>query len=139
MNDYKLAKRSIEVSVGESVKILRELQELSQNDLAELSGIPQSTISATAAVVSNASCFGLNDGSANVTPANGQAPYTYLWDTGDTTDFIHVNDSLEHCVTVTDATGCVAVGWRDGRDRRCASVDQSGGAGIRLEASGARN
>ena len=46
MNDYKLAKRSIEVSVGESVKILRELQELSQNGLAELSGIPQSTISA---------------------------------------------------------------------------------------------
>ncbi len=46
MNDYRLTKRSIEVSVGESVKILRELQELSQNDLAELTGIPQSTISA---------------------------------------------------------------------------------------------
>jgi|TARA_B100000315_G_scaffold190644_1_gene180768 transcriptional regulator with XRE-family HTH domain len=46
MNDYRLAKRSIEVSVGESVKILRELQELSQNELAELTGIPQSTISA---------------------------------------------------------------------------------------------
>lgn len=46
MNDYRLAKRSIEVSVGESIKILRELQELSQNKLAELSGIPQSTISA---------------------------------------------------------------------------------------------
>jgi len=46
MNDYRLAKRSIEVSVGESIKILRELQELSQNELAELSGIPQSTISA---------------------------------------------------------------------------------------------
>lgn len=46
MNDYRLAKRSIEVSVGESVKILRELQELSQNDLAKASRIPQSTISA---------------------------------------------------------------------------------------------
>jgi transcriptional regulator with XRE-family HTH domain len=46
MNDYRLAKRSVEVSVGESIKILRELQELSQNDLAELTGIPQSTISA---------------------------------------------------------------------------------------------
>ena len=45
MNDYRLAKRSTDVSVGESVKILRELQELSQNDLAELTGIPQSTIS----------------------------------------------------------------------------------------------
>ena len=46
MNDYRIAERSIEVSVGESVKILRELQELSQNDLADVSGIPQSTISA---------------------------------------------------------------------------------------------
>lgn len=46
MNDYRIAKRSVEVSVGESVKILRELQELSQNELAEISGISQSTISA---------------------------------------------------------------------------------------------
>ena len=46
MKDYRKAKKSIEVSVGESVRILREMQELSQNDLSELTGIPQSTISA---------------------------------------------------------------------------------------------
>ncbi len=46
MNDYRPAKRRIEVSPGESVRILRELQELSQNALAALTGIPQSTISA---------------------------------------------------------------------------------------------
>jgi len=46
MKDYRRAKKSIEVSVGESVKILREFQELSQNELAKLTGIPQSTISA---------------------------------------------------------------------------------------------
>ena len=46
MNDYRIAKRLVEVSVGESVRILRELQELSQNELADLTGIPQSTISA---------------------------------------------------------------------------------------------
>ena len=46
MNDYRLAKRNVDVSVGESVKILRELQDLSQNELASVSGIPQSTISA---------------------------------------------------------------------------------------------
>lgn len=46
MKDYRKAKRSVEVSVGESVRILRELQELSQNELAEMTGIPQSTISA---------------------------------------------------------------------------------------------
>jgi transcriptional regulator with XRE-family HTH domain len=46
MNEYRVAKKSIDVSVGESVRIIRELQELSQNQLAELTGIPQSTISA---------------------------------------------------------------------------------------------
>jgi len=46
MKDYHRAKKTIEVSVGESVRIIRELQGLSQNELAELTGIPQSTISA---------------------------------------------------------------------------------------------
>ena len=46
MAEYRQAKRSIAVSPGESVRILRELQEMSQNELAEASGIPQSTISA---------------------------------------------------------------------------------------------
>jgi len=45
MKNYRKAKKSVEVSVGESVRIIRELQELSQTDLAELTGIPQSTIS----------------------------------------------------------------------------------------------
>ena len=46
MKDFTKAKTRIEVSIGESVKIIRELQELSQNELAALTGIPQSTISA---------------------------------------------------------------------------------------------
>ena len=46
MSDYKKARRQVDVTVGESVRILRELQELSQNELAELTGIAQSTISA---------------------------------------------------------------------------------------------
>ena len=46
MKEFIPAKRHIEVTPGESVRILRELQELSQNELAKISGIPQSTISA---------------------------------------------------------------------------------------------
>ena len=34
MKEFRKAKRHIEVSTGESVRILRELQELSQNQLA---------------------------------------------------------------------------------------------------------
>jgi transcriptional regulator with XRE-family HTH domain len=46
MREFRPAKRRVEVSVGESARILRELQELTQGQLAELTGIPQSTISA---------------------------------------------------------------------------------------------
>ena len=46
MDDYQRAKRRLQVSVGDSIRILRELQELSQSQLSELCGIPQSTISA---------------------------------------------------------------------------------------------
>ena len=46
MKRFRPAKRRVEVSVGESVRIIRELQELSQNQLSELTGIPQSTLSA---------------------------------------------------------------------------------------------
>jgi transcriptional regulator with XRE-family HTH domain len=46
MSQFRPSKRRVEVSVGESVRIVRELQELSQNQLAELTGIPQTTISA---------------------------------------------------------------------------------------------
>ena len=46
MSDFKPAKKRVEVTVGESVRIIRELQGMSQNDLSKVSGIPQSTISA---------------------------------------------------------------------------------------------
>lgn len=46
MKDYQEANKRTDVSIGESVRIIRELQGLSQNELASLTGIPQSTLSA---------------------------------------------------------------------------------------------
>jgi transcriptional regulator with XRE-family HTH domain len=46
MSEFRKAKVRVRNSPGESVRIMRELQELSQNQLAEATGIPQSTISA---------------------------------------------------------------------------------------------
>ncbi len=43
---YEVSKKRIEMSVGESVQVMRELQGLSQNALSRLTGIPQSTLSA---------------------------------------------------------------------------------------------
>ena len=46
MSQFRAAKKRVTVSVGESVRIIRELQGLSQNQLAERTGIPQATLSA---------------------------------------------------------------------------------------------
>lgn len=46
MSDLQPSKKRVDVSVGDSVRIIRELQGLSQNELARISGIPQSTLSA---------------------------------------------------------------------------------------------
>jgi len=59
MKDFRPAKRHIEVSTGESVRILRELHEFSQNELAEHCGIPQSTISA---IENDRVCLGVERG-----------------------------------------------------------------------------
>ena len=44
--DVRPAQQRVSVSVGESVRIVRELQGLTQSELARLTKIPQSTISA---------------------------------------------------------------------------------------------
>ena len=46
MKDFRRARKTVTVSVGESVRIIRELQGLSQNQLSRMTGIPQSTVSA---------------------------------------------------------------------------------------------
>ena len=45
MRNFRPAKKRVDVSPGESVRFLRELQGLSQTQLSELCGIPQTTIS----------------------------------------------------------------------------------------------
>lgn len=45
VRNFSPTKKRIDVSPGESVRVIRELQGLSQVQLAELCGIPQSTIS----------------------------------------------------------------------------------------------
>ncbi len=46
MSRYRPARKRIAVSVGYSVRIVRELQGMSQNQLAKRTGIPQATLSA---------------------------------------------------------------------------------------------
>ena len=46
LEDFESVPRVLDLTPGDSLRIMRELQEMSQNGLAEISGIPQSTISA---------------------------------------------------------------------------------------------
>lgn len=55
----------------------------------------------------NASCT--VPGSATASPSDGMAPYTYLWDNGETTQTaVNLSPGM-HTVTVTDAGGCSVI------------------------------
>lgn len=56
--------------------------------------------------VTNVSCNGAGNGSVNLTANGGTAPYTYLWNTGATTEDISNLTPGTYSVTVTDAAGC---------------------------------
>ncbi len=55
------------------------------------------------------SCFGLNDGTADVSASGSFSPYTYLWETGSVSDSISGLGPDFYTVTVTDSIGCTAV------------------------------
>lgn len=44
--DLRKARKTVDVTVGESVRILRELQELTQSELSARTGLSRSTLSA---------------------------------------------------------------------------------------------
>ena len=64
------------------------------------------SLSITSSVIS-ASCFGGNDGSIDITPAGGQSPYTFSWDSGPTTEDISALSAGDYTVTMQDQMGCV--------------------------------
>ncbi|EJF53070.1 hypothetical protein SapgrDRAFT_1353 [Saprospira grandis DSM 2844] len=73
-----------------------------------------SSMNLTTQVISNnngsaISCANSADGEASVSVTGGTAPYTYLWDNGQTTTIATGLTGGTHCVTVTDANLCDAV------------------------------
>jgi len=54
----------------------------------------------------NPSCSAGTNGLINVVPKGGTAPYTYIWNDGDTTHLRQELPAGEYTVTVTDAHGC---------------------------------
>ncbi|WCM41012.1 glycine-rich protein [Flavobacterium sp. CBA20B-1] len=60
------------------------------------------------AVVNNISCNGSNNGTIDITPTGGTAPYTYLWTTGDTGTSVSNLAPGTYSLTITDANNCTA-------------------------------
>ncbi|MFN5637427.1 MAG: SprB repeat-containing protein, partial [Flavobacteriales bacterium] len=56
----------------------------------------------------NVTCFGLNNGSINLTPSFGTPPYAYAWSNGATTQDLNNLFAGTYSVLVTDANGCTA-------------------------------
>ncbi|PHI19909.1 hypothetical protein CEQ90_10175 [Lewinellaceae bacterium SD302] len=66
---------------------------------------PPGVVIATA-TVDSVNCPGDADGSISVTFDDGQSPFTYLWDNGQTTATITNLTAGSYTLTVTDANGC---------------------------------
>ena len=76
---------------------------------ATLTAPPALTQSITAAVYpsgTNISCFGLSDGSIDLTIGGGVPGYSYLWSNGAVTQDIIGLPAGTYSVTVTDLNGC---------------------------------
>jgi large repetitive protein len=67
---------------------------------------PSSQPSLSTTALNNVTCFGLNNGSVNVTVNGGQNPMTYLWSNGQTSANIQNLSAGTYTVTVTDFNGC---------------------------------
>ena len=59
-------------------------------------------------IVTNVSCFGLINGSIDVTPVGGTAPYTYFWSTTQVSQDISNLAPGQYIVSITDANNCVS-------------------------------
>lgn len=59
--------------------------------------------------VTNITCYGSHSGTATVTVTNGTAPYSYLWNNGQTTQTATGLAAGTYYCTIYDVNGCMAV------------------------------
>ncbi|MEM9546001.1 MAG: choice-of-anchor V domain-containing protein [Bacteroidota bacterium] len=87
---------SVTITDGNGCELSEELE------LPEIPAI-EPNVSST-----NESTNGAEDGTATANPENGIEPYSFLWETGDTTQMIQDLAPGSYDLTVTDANGCTA-------------------------------
>lgn len=57
----------------------------------------------------NIFCYNNNNGSATISPSGGTPSYSYLWDNGETSQFVNNLTAGNHSVSITDANGCQSI------------------------------
>ncbi|MEE2954228.1 MAG: gliding motility-associated C-terminal domain-containing protein [Bacteroidota bacterium] len=70
-----------------------------------------SSINTTPTII-NSSLQGICDGLISLNTSGGTVPYSYAWNTGDTTSYIDSLCSGLYCANISDANGCI-VNWCD--------------------------
>lgn len=79
-----------------------------QEQLTQQINQPAAPLSMSA-IIDDVNCFGMNDGSIDVTVSGGTTPYTYSWSNGAITEDIATAIAGVYTLTVTDNNGCVLV------------------------------
>ena len=69
--------------------------------------IPSASGLLSSVIVNDESCKDLADGAINLSVSGGTAPYTYLWNTNDTTQDLSGLSGGNYTVNITDDAGCV--------------------------------
>ena len=79
-------------------------------DSLQLQMLQPTAIDVAVLQVTNATCFGFDDGNATISASGGTAPYNYSWSpTGQNSVTATGLSAGEHVYTVTDANGCTNV------------------------------
>ena len=99
--------------IGLSPGVYSVTVEDSNNCLAMDSVVIVTPLALTAAITDSnaATCGGLCDGDATVTPGGGTPPYSFLWDSGNTPNDPATSGLCAgaHPVTISDTSGCTTV------------------------------
>ena len=82
------------------------LDALGCSDQKTVTVITRSVAPNIQAAVNNESCAGTSDGAINVTMGGGSPPYTYLWNTGATTEDLTGLGDGSYSLTATDRFSC---------------------------------